>query len=126
MRSTTPAVFAATQAALAWCTALGAPWAPLATGFLTAIAANIINNLPVGLNLGTTLPAMHAAAQTTQSALIGVNLGPNATLIGSLATLLWLRILKRNGIAISALSFARIGTLSTLPALAAALLLLNA
>jgi arsenical pump membrane protein len=118
--------FAATRAALAWCAALGTPWAELATGFLTGAASNIINNLPVGLNLGTTLPAMHAAAQTTEAALIGVNLGPNATLIGSLATLLWLRIVKRNGIAVSPLAFARIGISATLPALAAALLLLSA
>jgi arsenical pump membrane protein len=118
--------FAATRAALGWCASLSTPWAPLATGFLTAAAANIVNNLPVGLNLGTTLPAMHAATQTTQAALIGVNLGPNATVIGSLATLLWLRILKRNEIVISPLSFARIGVLATLPALAAALVLLHA
>jgi arsenical pump membrane protein len=116
--------FAATRTALAWCAALGTPWASLATGFLTGVAANIVNNLPVGLNLGTTLPAMHATAQMTQAALIGVNLGPNATVIGSLATLLWLRILKRNEIVVSPLAFARVGILATVPALAAALLLL--
>jgi arsenical pump membrane protein len=118
--------FAATRAALAWCAQLRAPWAQLATGFLTGAASNVINNLPVGLNLGTTLPAMHAASLTTQAALIGVNLGPNATVIGSLATLLWLRILKRSDITMSPLAFARAGLLATIPALAAALLLIHA
>jgi arsenical pump membrane protein len=118
--------FAATRAALAWCAQLGAPWTALGTGFLAAAVSNVINNLPVGLNLGTTLPAMHASAQTTAAALIGVNLGPNATVIGSLATLLWLGILRRNDIAISPLAFARVGLLATVPALAVALLLLHA
>jgi arsenical pump membrane protein len=118
--------FAVTRNALAWCGQLSAPWSALATGFLTAIASNAINNLPVGLNLGETLPAMHAATATSAAALIGVNLGPNATVNGSLATLLWLAILRKSDIAISPLAFARIGVLATIPALAAALLLLHA
>jgi arsenical pump membrane protein len=118
--------FAVTRTALAWCDALAAPWSQLATGFLTGAASNAINNLPVGLNLGATLPALHASARTTQAALIGVNLGPNATLTGSLATLLWLTILQRANIAITPLGFARIGLVVTLPALAAALLCLHA
>lgn len=118
--------FALTRAALAWCAALAAPWSMLATGFLTAVASNAVNNLPVGLNLGETLPAMHADLHTATAALIGVNLGPNATVNGSLATILWLTILKRENIAMSWLAFARIGLLTTLPALAAALLLVYA
>jgi arsenical pump membrane protein len=118
--------FAVTRTALTWCTHLGTPWPALATGFLTAVASNAINNLPVGLNLGETLPAMHAAPVTSAAALIGVNLGPNATVNGSLATLLWLAILRKSSITVSPLAFARIGILATIPALAAALLLLHA
>jgi arsenical pump membrane protein len=114
--------FAVSRAALAWCAGLAAPWSNLATGGLTAIASNAINNLPVGLNLGETLPHMHAMPSTTAAALIGVNLGPNATANGSLATILWLGILKRERIAMSWWTFAGVGTLSTIPALAAALL----
>jgi arsenical pump membrane protein len=44
---------------------------------------------------------------------------------GSLATLLWLAIVRRAGIAISPLAFLRIGSLTAIPALAAALLLLQ-
>jgi arsenical pump membrane protein len=116
--------FAASRAALTWCAQLAAPWSALATGFIVAAASNAINNLPVGLNLGETLPAMHASMQTAAATLVGVNLGPNATVNGSLATLLWLRIVRRSGIALSPLAFARIGLLTAIPALAAALLTL--
>ena len=104
------------------CASLAAPWSQLATGFAVAAASNAINNLPVGLNLGQVLPGIHAA-HTAAAALIGVNLGPNATANGSLATLLWLAILRRADIAASPLAFARIGLLTTIPALTAALLL---
>jgi arsenical pump membrane protein len=63
---------------------------------------------------------MHAA----KAALIGVNLGANATVNGSLATLLWLSILRREGIALPPLAFARVGLLTVIPALAAALVLI--
>ena len=117
--------FAVTRSALAWCAQQTAPWSTLATGFLAAVASNAINNLPVGLNLGETLPAMHASGSTSAAALIGVNLGPNATVNGSLATLLWLTILRKAEITISPIAFARIGVLVTIPALVLALLLLH-
>jgi arsenical pump membrane protein len=116
--------FTWSRTVLAWCAHLTAPWSALATGFVVAAASNAINNLPVGLNLGETIPAMHATTQTSVAALIGVNLGPNATVNGSLATLLWLGIVRRANIAISPLGFARIGVLVTIPALVAALVLL--
>ena len=115
--------FAATHAVLAWCEHLTAPWSTLAIGFAVAIASNAVNNLPVGLNLGETLPGMHLGFHAAKAALIGVNLGPNATVNGSLATLLWLGILRREGIALAPWSFARVGLLTLIPTLAAALLL---
>jgi arsenical pump membrane protein len=114
--------FAATQRVLAACAAFAAPWNALATGGLVAVASNLVNNLPVGLNLGQTLPAMHAPFGLRAAALIGVNLGPNATVNGSLATLLWLTIVRRAGIATSPWAFARVGIATTVPALVAALL----
>lgn len=105
------------------CAQFAAPWSSLATGFAVAAVSNAVNNLPVGLNLGSTLPAMHASALTAQAALIGVNLGPNAGVNGSLATLLWLAIVRRAGIEVSPWTFARVGTLAAVPALAAALTL---
>jgi arsenical pump membrane protein len=117
--------FNATRTALAWCAHLAAPWSAVAAGFIVAAASNAINNLPVGLNLGETLPAMHAGAYLDRAALIGVNLGPNATVIGSLATLLWLGIVRRANIDVSAAAFARVGLVATIPALVAALALLQ-
>jgi arsenical pump membrane protein len=116
---------AVTHAVLAWCAGLGAPFASLATGFVVAVASNVVNNLPVGLNLGEALPAMHAAPALSAAALIGVNLGPNATVNGSLATILWLSIVRREHVAISPLGFAAIGTATAIPALAAALALVH-
>jgi arsenical pump membrane protein len=50
-----------------------------------------------------------------------VDLGPNFSVTGSLATILWLTALRRDGIEVSALSFLKLGVVVTLPALAAAL-----
>jgi arsenical pump membrane protein len=114
--------FTATRAVLEAGAKLHAPWAAVAIGFAVGAASNIVNNLPVGLNLGQTLPTMHAPATVTSAALIGVNLGPNATINGSLATLLWLTIVRRARIDVSPLQFAVVGIATTLPALLAALL----
>lgn len=115
--------FAASSRMLHWGEGLAAPWSQLTIGFIVAAGANAINNLPVGLNLGETLPAMHAGVHAARAALIGVNLGPNATVNGSLATLLWLAILRREGIALPPFAFARVGLLTVIPALIAALAL---
>jgi len=111
---------AVTRNILVWCAELPGALAPLATGFVTALASNLINNLPVGLNVGETLPAVHAAS--APAALIGINLGPNASIGGSLATLLWLRIVRRGGIVLAPFTFVRAGILSVVPSLVAALL----
>jgi arsenical pump membrane protein len=115
--------FHVTRAALAWCANLTPPWPALTSGFLVAAVSNVINNLPVALNLGETLPVMHASAHASAATLIGVNLGPNATVNGSLATLLWLRIVRQANITVPPFAFARVGLAATVPALAAALLL---
>ena len=91
-----------------------------ATGVLAAIACNIGNNLPVGLLTGQILAAPFAH-KIREAALIGVDLGPNLSVAGSLATILWLGSLKRDGIAISAGQFLRLGLLVTPPALLLAL-----
>jgi arsenical pump membrane protein len=62
----------------------------LAIAFIAAIAANLANNLPATLMLAPVV-AGHPAA--VLAVLLGVNIGPNATYAGSLATLLWRRLL---------------------------------
>jgi arsenical pump membrane protein len=96
-----------------------------ATGWIAALASNVFNNLPVGLNAGEALPVIHTTAQHAFSVLVGVNLGPNFTPGGSLATILWLSILRRAGIRVSVFQCIRVGLLTTPLALAAALLLVR-
>ena len=67
----------------------------LATALVAAVLANLLNNLPAILLL---LPAAAAGGPAmVLAALIGVNVGPNLTYVGSLATLLWRRTLARHG-----------------------------
>jgi arsenical pump membrane protein len=98
--------------------ATGAAWS---TGLITAVADNIANNLPVGLVAGSVAAADHLPQQVISAMLIGVDLGPNLSVTGSLATILWLVALRREKIDVSFWRFLRIGALVTPPALLAAL-----
>jgi arsenical pump membrane protein len=97
--------------------------AQLGVAAATAFASNVVNNLPVGLELGKYVGAAHPPATLNAAALIGVNVGPNFSVTGSLATVLWLAILRRAGLQISALRFAAVGAVATPLALGAAALL---
>ncbi len=107
----------------AWAAHTTAPLAKLGIAAAAALASNVVNNLPVGLELGKYVGAAHPPAALSAAALVGVNIGPNFTTNGSLATLLWLAILRRSGIAISPLRFAAVGLVATPLALVAAALL---
>lgn len=95
--------------------------AALATGSAAALACNLVNNLPLGLIASAVARAAHLGAPMTGALLIGVDLGPNLSVTGSLATLLWLVALRREGEHISALAFLALGSLIMPPALLAAL-----
>ncbi|WP_405611914.1 SLC13 family permease [Streptomyces sp. NBC_01511] len=85
----------------------------LAIAAVAALLANLINNLPAILAL---LPVVAPAGPgPVLAALIGVNLGPNLTYVGSLATLLWRRVLHEHDSAPSLGQFTRLGLL-TVPA----------
>ena len=85
----------------------------LAIAALAAVLANVCNNLPAVLVL---LPlAAPAGAGAVLAVLLGVNIGPNLTYTGSLATLLWRRTLRRHGSAPDLAEFTRLGLL-TVPA----------
>ena len=91
------------------------------TGIAVAVASNLLNNLPVGLIAGTTVQSTFVAPQVTGAVLIGVDLGPNLSVTGSLATILWLIALRREGQRILALDFLKLGALIMPPALIAAI-----
>jgi arsenical pump membrane protein len=95
--------------------------AALATGFVVGIANNLVNNLPLGLIAGATLHAEHARGLIANSALIGVDLGPNLSVTGSLATILWLIALRKEKFDVSGWDFFKVGALAMPVALAAAL-----
>jgi arsenical pump membrane protein len=90
-------------------------------GIVTAVATNIANNLPVGLVAGSVAAADNLPKAVTGAILIGVNLGPNLSVTGSLATILWLVALRREGLGVGAWRFLRLGSLVMFPALIASL-----
>ena len=95
-------------------------------GIATAIASNLVNNLPMGLIAATTAHAAQVPPQVTGAILIGVDLGPNLSVTGSLATILWLIALRREGEHVAALQFLRLGLVVMPPALLLSLLALSA
>jgi arsenical pump membrane protein len=92
-------------------------WAGLAT-----VLANLVNNLPAVLML---LPlAAGGGAGAVFAVLIGVNVGPNLTYVGSLATLLWRRIVHAHDHEAPLAEFTWLGLLATPVAIVAAVLAL--
>lgn len=100
---------------------LSADAALWAGGVGAALSGNVINNLPAGLMAGTLARMADLPSATTAALLIGIDLGPNLSVSGSLATLLWLLAVRREGMHISALSFLRLGVVVMPPALILAL-----
>ncbi|MCK1641652.1 arsenic transporter [Bradyrhizobium sp. 157] len=95
-------------------------------GIGVAVASNLVNNLPMGLVAATTSQAAQAPAQVTGAILIGVDLGPNLSVTGSLATILWLIALRREGEFVAAWQFLKLGLIVMPPALLLALVALSA
>ncbi|WP_035842661.1 SLC13 family permease [Kitasatospora azatica] len=94
----------------------------LGTAALAAVLANVINNLPATLVLlPLTAPAGPGAVLAV---LLGVNIGPNLTYAGSLATLLWRRIVREHDTDVGLAEFTRLGLLVVPAALALAVVAL--
>lgn len=90
-------------------------WALLALAALAALLANLINNLPAVLVL---LPlAAPSGSGAVLAVLLGVNIGPNLSYAGSLATLLWRRIVREHGSEVELGEFTRLGLLAVPAAL---------
>jgi arsenical pump membrane protein len=94
---------------LTWVQTLGSTTGTLVTGFAVGIANNLVNNLPLGLIAGSTLHAANAKGLIADAVLIGVDLGPNLSITGSLATILWLIALRREKLDVSFWDFLKVG-----------------
>lgn len=92
-----------------------------AGGALVAFGSNLVNNLPAGLLAGAAVQSAQVSETVAGAILIGVDLGPNLSVTGSLATILWLTAIRREGLHVSAWAFLKLGALVMPPALALAL-----
>jgi arsenical pump membrane protein len=82
-----------------------------ASGVGVALLCNVMNNLPAGLITGNVLQTAHVSETIKSAMLIGIDLGPNLSVTGSLATILWLVALRRENIEVSAGQFLKLGAL---------------
>lgn len=99
--------------------------AAMGTGILAAAMSSVMNNMPSVLVGALAIGHLHVAPQIRDAMIyanvIGCDLGPKFTPIGSLATLLWLHVLAGKGVRIGNIDYMRIGLLITPPVLLAAL-----
>jgi arsenical pump membrane protein len=110
-----------TAAALAWAERLPAAVGALLTGAFVGLGNNVINNLPLGLIAGSTLNSAHVHGLIQNAVLIGVDLGPNLSVTGSLATILWLIAMRREGLEVGFGAFLKVGLIAMPVALGLAL-----
>ena len=116
------------QAARHFITAAGGAHATIANlkiGGAAALAANLFNNLFVSTAGGQTIAHQAFANHLIDAGLVGIDLGPNLFVSGSLATLLWLAALNREGVSVTPLQFFKLGAVVILPALAVAEVLIR-
>jgi arsenical pump membrane protein len=114
-----------TRAGIGWMAAQHNGLGRFTGGFAVGLLSNVMNNLPTGLAAGTALRQMGHHGPLAEALMIGVDLGPNLSVTGSLATILWLIALRRENAEITGWSFLKVGAVAMPVALALALLALR-
>jgi len=99
---------------------MGNVYAVIGTGFLSAILSSVMNNMPTIMVMDIAI-AEGGHSALAYANIIGCNLGPKMTPIGSLATLLWLHVLAQKGVKIGWGEYMKVGLVITPPVLLAAL-----
>jgi len=111
--------------ALNWLAGRGIWTATLGTGLISAVLSSLMNNLPTVLVGALAIDASTATGAVREAMvyahIVGCDLGPKLTPIGSLATLLWLHVLDRRGVHIGWGRYCRVGLVLTVPVLLAGL-----
>ena len=97
----------------------------LAAAFGIGLVSNVMNNLPVGLMSRAAVQAFGPSGKIAHAILIGVDLGPNLSVTGSLATILWLIALRREKVEITPWQFLEIGMLAMPLALVGSIVVLT-
>ncbi len=85
------------------------PAGALAVSFAIGIGNNLVNNLPLGLIAGAAAQTAHLGPFLSASVMLGIDLGSNLSVTGSLATILWLIALRREGLHVSAREYLKVG-----------------
>ena len=99
----------------------GAASGLLALTLGTALGTNLVNNWTMALAVVPPLRRAGAGEGPIFGSMLGADMGPNLSVVGSLATLIWLTELRRNQLAVSARTYLRLGVIATIPALLTAM-----
>jgi arsenical pump membrane protein len=97
--------------------AAGADDVAALSGLSMAVVSNLTNNLPAGLIASAAISQAQPPKTVVDALLIGVDLGPNLSITGSLATILWLTAIRREGEDVGFFRFLKVGALVMPPAL---------
>jgi arsenical pump membrane protein len=108
-------------AAFEWAGKLPAISGAMITAGVVGAGNNLVNNLPLGLIAGSTLKVTNAHGLIANAVLIAIDLGPNLSVTGSLATILWLIALRREGVHVDFRDFLKVGAIAMPIALALAI-----